>query len=802
MSVVDLGRALDLDAATRAALELDAVLESVSSFAASRPAAAAIRGARPGTSLEAIRHELDGVDEVRILLRTDGRLIPAKIPDPTPALEAIALPGYTVEPLVLRDLATALLTASDLRGSLRRRGDASPILSGLGQAIPDLRDLARPVATYVQPDGTLADGASAELDRLRRALARTGDRLRRQLESFVHDPASGAVVQDDFVTQRNGRYVIPIRSDAPKQVRGIVHGSSSSGATLFVEPLDSVEGNNELVRLAEREAAERERVVLGWCERFRQRIDEVAVAVEAVVRLDGLQARALWAEREDAVRPVLEEGAPLLLDGLKHPLLDRRLREAGAEGCVPIRLAMDAGCHVLVLSGPNAGGKTVALKALGLTVALAHCGIPVPASEASIPRLEQLRADIGDHQSIEADLSTFSAHLRSVRDWLGSIRRPAIFLFDEIGTGTEPAEGAALAQAILERLRDLGVHAVATTHQAPLKFWAMTGRGVCSAAMEFDEVALRPTFRVLPASAGTSAGIEVAARLGLSPDLVARSREILGSGGREAEELVARLRHLTASLEERSSGLALREAEFATERERIRDDAREDEQRIRREAERALEALVLEFRKDAEKELASIGDRKLRSRLEKEQVRAESRLRSRATRGRAPGPAPNASGPERSVAFVPKPGDRVLVLSLDREAVVGAIRGDRVEVTMGAVGVTVRVGDVAAVSDEGPPPSRPPPARPTPDRSDDLPGASAELPLLGRTVEEALPEVDRYLDRAALAGWSEVRLIHGHGTGRLRTAIRRHLRGHPLAASFRPGGPGEGGDGATVVQLR
>ncbi len=792
---------LDLDPATRAALELDSVLESIAGHAATLAGARLLREARPFSNLDAIRRELSGVEEGRAVRRTDGRLLPARLPDPRPALSALAVPGYAVEPRSLRDLASVLVVAADLRRSSAGRGpEPRPVLDAIRGGIPDLAELARPVVRHVEPDGTLGDGASAELDRLRRAIVRTGEKLRRQMESFLHDPSAGAVVRDDFVTQRNGRFVIPIRADAPKQVRGIVHGASSSGATLFVEPMEAVEWNNELVRLAEAEAAERERVIVRWSERFRDRLAEVVAAVDAIVRIDTIEARALWAEEERAVRPTVEEDGSFDLVGLRHPLLDRRLREAGAGGCVPIRLLLDPGTRILVLSGPNAGGKTVALKALGLAFTLAHCGIPVPASEASVPRLAQLRADIGDHQSIDADLSTFSAHLRAVGEWLATVRRPALFLFDEIGTGTEPAEGAALAQAVLERFRDLGVTVVATTHQAPLKTWAMTARGVSSAALEFDEIRLQPTYRVVPGVAGTSAGIEIASRLGLPGELVDRAKEILGSGGREAETLLARLRRLTASAEERSAALERAEAALALERERFEERSRREAERRRDEAARVLEDLVADFRRDAERELASIVDRKLRAKLEKDRIRAQTRLRSKLAAARARVAPAAAAAPPRPESFTPRVGERVRVVSLERDGVVAAVRGDRVEVVLGSVGITVRAGDLAPPGG-GEAPPRGVAARSTPPERD-LGGPGAELHLLGMTVDEAIREIDRYLDRASREGLTEVRLIHGHGTGRLRAAVRSHVKGHPLAVSFRPGGPGEGGDGATVVQLR
>lgn len=799
------GAWFDLDPDTRTALELDTVLGALATLAATASGAKSLREACPSARVSELREEILTVEEARAYLRVKGRFLPARLPDPGPALEALAIPGYTVDAVALRDLASVLLAASDLRSLGAGLGDGYPRIAALARAIPDLRTLVRPVVEHVQPDGSLGDGASTELARLRRAIAKTGDRLRRQLESFLHDPGSAPAIRDDFVTQRNGRFVVPVRTDAPHPVRGIVHAASSSGQTLFVEPMASVELNNELVRLAEAELAEQDRVTRRWSDRFRERLEEIGAAITGTTRADSIQARALWAERESAVAPTIGPDEPLRFVRLRHPLLDRRLREAGGEGAVPIDLEIAAGDRVLVLSGPNAGGKTVALKAIGLAVLLAHCGIPVPASEARVPALSQLRADIGDHQSIDADLSTFSAHVRAVARWLDAIRRPALFLFDEIGTGTEPGEGAALARAVLERLSDLGVLAIATTHQAALKAWAIGARGVGSAAMEFDEVRLRPTFRVLPGAAGTSAGIEIAERLGLEPALVARAREILGSEGREAEALLARLRDLTAALDDRSRALEEDRAALSAERARLADRAAREATRSREEAGRALEGALDEFRREAGRLLEGISDAKERRRLEKERVRATSRLRALASSSaRADTARPAAKeGPGRAPLDL-APGRPVRVLSVDREGTVARVRGDRVEVRLGSVSFTVTRDDLAAIDpavDEGPSARRPPDPPRVLRAAEEIGEAPEELHLLGRRVDEALPELDRFLDRAVRDGRAEVRVIHGHGTGRLREAVRRHLTSHPLVTAHRAGGKGEGGDGATVVTL-
>jgi DNA mismatch repair protein MutS2 len=792
---------MDLDPETRRALEFDAVLELVASHAVSAGGAALLSDSTPLADPAAISTLQDGVEEVSRHLVEQGRLLPGALPDPRPALAVLAVEGMRVEAAALRDLASAVAVAADLKARiLRLPAGSCPVLGNLVKSIPDLRGPAGEVLEHVGPDGRIADGASPELRRVRAAHARVGERLKRMLESFLHDPASGAVIRDDFVTQRNGRFVIPVRSDSPRPVKGIVHASSSSGATLFVEPLESVELNNDLVRFAEREVEERERVVRSWADRFRAELDAVLRAVEGLSEADGLQARALFGEATGGVRARLCVSGGLELVDARHPLLDRRLAARG-ERCVPIRVRLEPEERVLVLSGPNAGGKTVALKTVGLSVLMAQSGIPVPAAGAELPVFRQARADIGDHQSIDADLSTFSAHIRAVSRFLREAEPPALFLFDEIGTGTEPSEGASLATAVLDRLNRPGHRTVATTHLGTLKAWAFTTPGAASAAMEFDTETLRPTFRILPGAAGVSAGLEIAERLGLDTNLVDRARRSLDPGGRQAEAYLARLRERLTEVERLQERLQQRLATVEEEEGRLRARAEQDAERRREGAARALEAVVSAFREEAKAELVALRDRRERVRLEKEAMRREARLRSEMTHRRSElQPAARGDALPPDTPLEPRPGLTVHVRSLGRDGEVVALRGDRVEVRLGTTVFTVERGDLRPARL----PAASPPRASAREHVGSDPGGSPpkELLLLGLRVEEALEQVDRFLDAVALSGLGEVRLVHGHGTGRLKTEIRKFLRGHPHVASWRAGGEGEGGDGATVVTLR
>jgi DNA mismatch repair protein MutS2 len=793
----------DLDAETRRAIEFDAVLDWLASRAATGPGVETVRGLIPSRDPIWIEREHRRVGEALRHLETVGRLVAGGLPDPGAAFAVLPVEGARLDAAAAGAIGQFLLAGGDLRRRLAALDpEAFPLLREMAANMPDLDREARPMARGVLPDGRLADDASPELARIRASIARLGERLRRMLESLVRDPGSDAVIRDEFVTQRNGRYVVPVRSDAPRRMQGIVHASSSSGATLFVEPLESVELNNELVRLAEAEIEEQERVLLGWTARLRLRIHDARAAVGGLADVDGLQARALFAREAGAVRPEVVAGGRLDLGEARHPLLDRRLRETG-QRAVPASLRMEADERVLVISGPNAGGKTVALKTLGLACVMAQAGIPVAAERAVLPLFAQIRADIGDHQSIEADLSTFSAHVRAVDRFLRELDPPLLCLFDEIGTGTDPMEGAALARAVLESLLQEGCTTVATTHQGSLKAWAFATPGAASAALEFDTDALRPTYRILMGAAGVSAGLEVAARLGLQPHLVERARELLGSGGLETERTLNRLRELTADAEARRARLAAREAELAEERARLDRRAVADAENARRDRTRALEEALLEFRDEARREVARLRDSGERMRLERELARADRRLQAEARRRAEPPPAGVNEGAAAGAQLAdPAPGCRVLVYSLGRVGEVVAVRGAHAEVRLGSTVFTVALADL-----RGAPAAEPaerPPQRwaPQPDPAGPSAGAATEVVLIGMRVEEALAEVDKRLDDAVRRGETELRIVHGHGTGRLRSAVRRFLSGHPHVDGHRPGAPYEGGDGATVAHLR
>ncbi|MCH7781413.1 MAG: endonuclease MutS2, partial [Acidobacteria bacterium] len=510
---------LDLDPVSRQALEFDALLEIVAAEAKTDAGKRAVRALSPLTGRDALDRENGLVTEVRGWQVRKGALVSGNLPDPYEALDLLRVIDARIAAGALRDLCLNLAAIEAIRAAVLKADDPAGRLRALVERLPGLAETSSPILAGVEPDGKISDRASKRLAECRTRRTRLAGRLRRKLETLLRDPRVVGVIQDEFVTRRNGRYVIPVRADAAQPLRGIVHATSSSGATRFVEPLDSVEMNNELVELAEAEREEEERIAKAWAENLRARLPDVEVCLDGLAELDAIQARARFAERVGAVEARIEAGGPICLRGLRHPLLERHLEEVGGR-CIPLDLELDPADRILVLSGPNTGGKTIALKSLGLAVLMAQSGIPVSAVEASLPLFAQVRADVGDHQSIVADLSTFSGHVTAMAGFLAARRSPGLFLFDEIGSGTDPAEGAALALAVLENLAGPGVTVVATTHQNALKQWAFGDERAASAAMEFDDAPLRPTYRVLPNVVGHSPALDIAARCGWPAGLI------------------------------------------------------------------------------------------------------------------------------------------------------------------------------------------------------------------------------------------------------------------------------------------
>ncbi len=792
------------------ALEYDALRDYLARHAQSPLGRARALALEPSSDPVAIRLELGRTTEAVRYLNEVGRFGLGGLADPEPLLDRLRVAGIALEATELLDVARYIQSGLELRGAFAELRDEYPLLSAIATALPDLARALGEIRAKILPTGEIDESASPELRRIRREINRLRGEVQRSLERLMRDRAADAI-QEELITIRNGRFVVPVRSDARGRVKGVVHGASSTGQTVYVEPLDTIDQNNELAALREREEAEIRAILAALTDRLRAEGDAVARLVDGLGRLDFAAAKAHLSREFDCVAPEVGEDGALALDAARHPLLEANLRGAG-RAVVPASLALAPDSRTLVISGPNAGGKTVVLKTAGLLALMAQSGLHVPARAARLPVFDGVLVDIGDHQSLAANLSTFSAHVRNIASMIATLPPRALVLLDEIGTGTDPDEGAAIAIAVLERLRSAGAYTIATTHYNRLKMYASRTEGVGNAAVEFDEATLQPTYRLLVGLAGSSSGVEIARRLGLQDEVVAAARGLMSATDREAADYLRQLKaatdeaqELRAALDEERAAVAKRYAELDLEfQRRERDRAGEFA--------RALEQTVRDFEAEAKRLVANARDKTEQGRLRKAaeagaaRMRGEARARVAHLRPRAGGASPAAGEtPEGRPAAAPgpvAPGVDVYVPRMNQRGTVESVSGDRVEVRMGMLKLRVGLDEVERVAPggEGSSATRLPEGVRVDLASDEM--VPNELNLIGRYADEARDLLDKFLDEAFLGSLPEVRIVHGFGTGALKRAVSEVLSRHPHVASFGPAPSSQGGGGATVVELR
>jgi DNA mismatch repair protein MutS2 len=754
--------------------------------------------------------------------------------DPARWLAELAAPVAVLTPPMLLDAASLADTAAMLRDSFRdtaRTGSGPtarqfPLLSARAGTVADLRPLAAAIRRAVLPNGEISDDASPELKRIRASMGRTRETIQKTLERMLR--ARGGDAGEDYVTLRNDRFVIPVRAAERRQVQGVVHAASATGQTVFVEPFETIEHNNRLVQLAEDEAAEITRILVELTERLSGNLGPLRFAVETIAELDSVFARARFARKFDCTLPqftIENSVAPsspdqdsldrpsLELKDAQHPVLADTLRAHG-RSVVPMTLALGGTKTVLVISGPNTGGKTVALKTVGLAVLSAQSGIPVAAETARLPLVDRVLVDIGDEQSIAADLSTFSAHILNVRAMLEAATPRSLVLVDELGTGTAPEEGAALAVALLDEFRDRGCLTLATTHHDRLKTYASTTPGVLNAAVEFDEVNLRPTYRLMVGVPGGSSGIDIARRLGLPAQVIDRARAQLSPEAHEAAALIAYLHRSRDELEILKLEAARAAQEFAEEKKRLQTEWT-DRQRTRlKELEQQFAQTIEKHEKEVARAIESIKERELRAQLEKQTHRKLVKARgdareeadaatvahladSQADLGVAATQAAKPVAPSDLV-----PGTRVRVRGLPSPVTLRRRDETSAEVEAGPLRMKVALADITALVGEETSKKRVLPQGVTVRTQPATEPAGEEINLIGCTVEEATRRVDKFLDQAALAGSSQIRIIHGHGTGALRRGLAEFLKTHPLVEAIRAEAADRGGEAITLVELK
>ncbi len=780
-------------------LEFRALLELVARWAATPMGRDRVLGLRPITSTPSLRAELELISEAFML--RESREVTwsfSEISDPAQTLSEIAVRGSSIDPLSALDIAAMLDQAIAVRRTLSTEKDSAPRLFELSQRIAQgLTEVVRAIRARILPGGEIDDSASAELRSIRAEINRQRERLKRTLESAMR--SAGDAIQDPIVTMRNDRYVIPVKSDFRGAVGGVAHGFSSSGATVFIEPLAVIEANNELQNLKGREEREIARILHELADMLREHLPEITEASEAIAKLDSIAARTAFGFAFRGSVPVISDGGELEFEDGRHPLLEARLAESG-KSVVPSSFALSLERPVMVISGANAGGKTVVMKTAGLLSLMALSAVPVTAKRAIVPAYRSVLADIGDRQSISADLSTFSSHISNIAGMMGDCTAPSLVLLDEVGTGTDPDEGSALGVAIVDKFRKLGAHVIASTHYRGLKQYAASDEGVLNASVEFNERTLEPTYKLLTGIAGASSGIDIAGRFGIDTEVIGDARSRLDESARAAGEYLAKLQE-----EVRVAGdlrIALEEERLATAAKftELEREAEKREETRRRDFEREMVKALEEFDRQAKAFIGSIEDKALKARLEKERAARKSELNRALLERTGTSTAKSHPAPIETEEGVIEIGSAVLT-PLGQLGKVVAIDRETAEVLVGQIRLREKISNlkrVATASTPSPKPKRKPETTIEPG----VGAAVAELNLIGKTVTEAEDEIDKFLDEAFMQSLGTIRVIHGFGTGALKNFVHHFLKNHPHVESFGFASQDQGGNGATLVKLK
>ncbi|SPE21950.1 Endonuclease MutS2 [Candidatus Sulfotelmatomonas gaucii] len=805
------------------ALEWEPLLALVAGFAASPVGRAAILALHPSTDEEwiGLQHKLAG--EVRLLLNEQVSIPLGGLVDPTELAAKAQIAGAALETAELQAVARLANDVASWQALLReppvRLVGKLPGLSELSASLTSsLRPLAESIERKIQPDGSLADDASPELHRLRREQERQQKVIEESLRTALHKLSGEGATQDDVITIRGERFVIPVRAELKRRVTGVIHGASSSGQTVYVEPLETIEQNNELVRLIEEEQEEIHRIFVALTRQVSGYAHSLVEGARVLALVDSLLARARFGRDFDCVAPTFGPES-LLVESARHPLLEKSLRAAGGT-IVPLILELTADERQLIISGPNTGGKTVALKTVALLAMMAQAGIPVPAASASFPVFTAFLADIGDAQSIEAALSTFSAHITNLDRLSRLADARSLVLLDELGSATDPEEGAALAVAVAAYFLAAGAWSMISTHHTSLKVYAANTPGVRNAAAGVDEKTLVPNYQFHLGVPGASAGIQTAQRLGLNAAIISGARERLGSQQADVARFLDKLHKELAELEEERK--TTREQQYALNQERKKLE-REGDAEVRsrvRELEGKLASLLKDFEFQMRENVRAVEDRAAQQKLSKEAERRINRLRrefqesfNQTVVAHRTGADQGDQNAQPHVVRHVAAGDQVRLRSMGKVAVVQReIEKDLFEVALGPIKMRVKRDDIAEVLrtvESRTSSAQSPLAAASKQMGVHVSVTSAntdemrtEINLIGRTVDEATDELEKYLDRAFLAGLPRVRVIHGHGAGILRRGVREFLKNHPHVAGIEEAPQNEGGQGATLVELR
>jgi len=798
-------------------LEYHRLLELISRHAQTPMGVGRFADLRPYTDRLALASSLEAISET-IALNEEKQVTWSfsGLADPSDAVAILRIKGSTLDPSVLLEVSRVCSQALFVRSSVQPEKDLVPTLWQLIEHIPpSLLAVTERINKKLLPGGEIDDKASPELARIRHAINIQRGLLTKSLESAMR--VAGNAIQDEIVTMRNDRFVIPVKADFRGKVTGVAHGFSSSGSTVFIEPLAAIEANNELQNLKGKEEREIARILFELTDELREQLPAIETAVEAVAELDLIKAKVEFARKFNAVVPEIANDNTLALVDAHHPLLEESLRTADSAtlNIVPSSFTLTGERSVMIISGANAGGKTVVLKTAGLLSLMAISGLPVPAAAARIPFYRSILADIGDHQSLSANLSTFSSHMSNIASMIGNCEPPSLVLLDEAGTGTDPDEGSALGVAIVDHFRKKGAQVIASTHYRGLKMYAANDESVVNASVEFNEKTLQPTYKLLIGLAGASSGIEIAHRFGISDEVISSAREHLDISAQEAENYLRKLQtetkiaeDLRIALEEERDAVALKYAGLeieAVKKEKARQKAFEGE----------LAKAIDEFDRQSKAFLETIEEKALKNRLDKERMTRKAELNrvvmakvagvgvSRATSPRA-NKGTSDLGSSRVLNETIAVGSRVIT-SFGNIGTIEKMDRGVAEVLVGNLRLREKVADLQLAEQQastaGSKAKRGSSGGQTM-RDIDGGNAPAELNLIGRTTADAEYELDRFLDDAFMASLPRVRIIHGFGTGALKNYVHHFLKNSDLVERFEFAPSSQGGNGATIADLK
>ena len=804
-------------------LEFDQFRQLLVTYTKSPLGHARVMELAPSGDLQWVERQQELTEELRGYLRSGGRFDFSGLLDPTELVDKSRIAGAALEIAEIRDV----LLVADRAAEWRELAMRPPVEVGqnwqrvgeLSGLLADFTLFLRHFRNKILPDGTLDDRASPDLAVIRREIEKQRRTIQESLRSYLRRLSEEGAVQDEVVTIRGERFVIPVKTEQRRRVQGVAHGASSSGQTIFVEPLETIEQNNELVRLLDEEQAEVRRILLDMTNRVGEQADSLSTAVGVLSELELQFAKAHFAQDYDCVAAKFLSRSPELRDAdgdlvlrkARHPLLERVLKQKDGT-VVPMTVELDVQHHQIVISGPNTGSKTVSLKTIGLLALMAQSGVPVPAERAQMPLFDAVHADIGDYQSIEQNLSTFSAHVTNIDFISHHATVQSLVLLDELGSATDPQEGAALAVAIADYFRRLSCLSIVSTHHTALKVYAANTPGVMNAAVGLDERTLAPTYQLLIGVPGASAGINIAQKLGLNPEIVEAARLRLTSQAQDISRFLDRLHSELRQVDAERAGLQRLEQAVEQERKYLALEGRREQREKVRELEKKVESLLRDFEYRARETVQAVQDRAQALKLSRDADRRIAKLRREFREQFDATVVAHSTGSDAGdVHATPhvvqhvSVGDTVRLRSIGRDArVLRHLDDDTFEVSVGSMKMQVGRDDfAAAVTNREVTPLAAARARginvSLAGENDSVP---TEINVIGQNVDDATRAVEKFVDRAFLAGAPRVRIVHGSGMGILRKALRQFLRDHPHVASVSEPAQNEGGGGATVVELR